>query len=136
MCCLVLRARHESLVFSYESAIQRDMLQQTGHVWMSVRNDGYIINHLVHHLLWSAKLETVRRMMMLNMNWLFFKTHHLGIDSVLSDYIKYLLIRPDDDAVRAAYQAVSRSSLIIAKQPTQLISQVWAYVLSPRRIYF
>jgi hypothetical protein len=72
---LVLRARHESLLLSYEPSVARDTLQATSHVWMSIRNDGYILHYVVHHLLHCGKLETVRRLMMLCMNWIVYKTH-------------------------------------------------------------
>ncbi|KAG2433079.1 hypothetical protein HYH02_012783 [Chlamydomonas schloesseri] len=55
----------------------------------SLRDDGYIIQALSHHLVGSGRLEALRRLLM-NPGWLEAKLHAYGVGAVVRDFRRYL----------------------------------------------
>ncbi len=72
-----------------------------------------------------ASKQALFRVVVCSLVLVWFVGQHLGIDSVLTDFTRYLSFRPADDAVRLVYHALLRCAPTVLKQPTQLVSQLY-----------
>lgn len=93
--------------------------------WASGPNDGYFFQHLTSHLI-DAKQHDELRTLLCDFNWLHAKLNTTDINALLADYD----LLPNDAELRLVQNAVRLSSHILAHDPEQLRSQLYARILT------
>lgn len=93
--------------------------------WASGPNDGYFFQHLASHLI-EAQQHDALRTLLCDFTWLQAKLTATDINAVLADYD----LRPDDAELRLVQGALRLSAHVIARDPAQLRSQLYARLLT------
>ena len=113
--CKDVTKLHELLLNHY--------MEKTGGNWASAANDGYLYQHLAYHLFEAGRNETLKALL-LDVNWIQAKLLATDPSALISDY-DYLA----QGDLHLLQGAIELSAHILARDPTQLQSQLWGRLM-------
>jgi WD40 repeat protein len=94
---------------------------RTPYGWAAADEDGYLFNHLGHHLR-GAEREDEWRQLLVSFQWLDRKTRICGFPAVLRDLAAY----SDDSRIGPLHRGLRRAAHVLANDPSQLAAQLLA----------
>jgi WD40 repeat protein len=89
--------------------------------WAAAEDDGYLFDHLGHHLRGAGREDEWRRLLV-SFSWLERKTRVRGFPAVLLDLAAY----STDSAIGSLHRACRRAAHILTNDPAQLAAQLLA----------
>jgi hypothetical protein len=111
--CLISAEQLETVQLIYADALPQyhaELMDSYCHQMGSgglqtVPDDGYIFQHMSHHLIHGNRVNVMRQLLTEPI-WIEAKLHAYGAASVVQDFRRYLGARPDDSDVKLILQAV------------------------------